>query len=182
MPVNTIITLIIGIFGANITLIVALRTLHGSELKKISDDLTRTINEFRTLVKTDCPGLAAAQSAENKIPGLYKSWTRAISWPTWVFAAYIIAFSIIFIFMKWPDSATGEASSNEVTFLIAQHCIWVKYFLGVFLIFNIGCFSTAIYTKRKIFALMLAVERSMKDVKAAGKKSRPGNHSGLHPE
>ena len=168
MPINTIITRIIGILCANLTLISALRALHDSDLKKIQSNLESTVNEFRALVKTtECPGGKAAKKAENEIPGFYKSWERSISWPTWAFALYVTVFTIVFVLIKWPTSSDGQASSNELTDFITQHCWCVKAFVCVFLLFNIGCFFSAVYAQRMIRSLNSEVEKSTQDVKAA---------------
>ena len=177
MPINTIITLIIGIFGANITLIAALRGQHDGEVRKISENITRTVNEFLTLIGgSECPGKDAALKAQNEVPKYYKRWTRALSWPTWAFAVYVMITTVAFVFMKWPDSADGQASANQVTDFIVSHCYLIKVFIGVFLVFNLGCFGVAIHSQKCIYSLNKKVEENTNNVKPAIENAQQGNH------
>lgn len=173
MTATTIITLLIGIFGANITLISALRSQHHDFVKRCYEDCERKVNELLTLLSSNatCSASKDARKAGREIPRLYSwYWVKALAIPTWVFAAYVVVVTTVFVVMPWPQTISDTTS--EITSFITSHSAAIKFFVGAFLILNLGCFFTALYSQKRIRTLFEGMELHIETAKEAVKASK----------
>ena len=141
MPLFTLVSLVLGIFGASHALMSALRSRYDSELRTIFSKYQDTVGQIKQACNSAPAASGAADAHATRICRRQKIWNIATGTTLWMFAIAVIGLSILALASDWsPPSVSQNAPVNQ---WILDNVTWVKSLMTFYLISVITCFICA---------------------------------------
>ena len=150
MPLFTLISLVLGIFGASHALMSALRSRYDSELREIFRTYAGIVQEIKQTCNHGNDASSFADAHASRICRRQTFWNFATGASLWMFATAVLTLAIFALANDWSppqvaqNAPVTQAMQNApVNQWILDHVGAVKFFMGAYLVAVSGFFALA---------------------------------------
>ena len=141
MPLFTLVSLVLGIFGASHALMSALRSRYDSELREIFRTFSGIVKEIKQTCKNGADPSSIADEHAARICRRQSFWNFSTGASLWMFASAVLVLAVFALANDWTPSPSAQ--NAPVNQWILDHVGLVKFFMGAYLLAVSSLFALA---------------------------------------